>query len=89
MPFRFHPVVTGVLRIFGSNKVLFLAVHLGPSEDPDFLKEVSISYKLSAKNIEPANIQDLKALIGVVTGSSQSVQNAEAASEGHSKQREL
>lgn len=80
VPFRFHPVVTGDLRIFGSNKVLFLAVHLGPSEDPDFAKDVSISYKLSAKNIEPANIQDLKALIGVVTGSSQSVQNAESAS---------
>jgi hypothetical protein len=80
VPFRFYPVVTGNLRIFGSNKVLFLAVHLGPLDDPDFVKEVSISYKLSAKNIEPANIQDLKALIAVVTGSSQSVQNAEAAS---------
>ena len=88
VPFRFHPVVTGDLRIFGSNKVLFLAVHLGPSEDPDFVKQVSISYKLSAKNIEPANIQDLKALIGVVTGSSAQVQPPEKATEETTTSRE-
>lgn len=79
VPFRFHPVVTGDLRIFGSNKVLFLAIHLGPLEDPDFAKQVNISYKLAAKNIEPANIQDLKALIGVVTGSAGQPQAAEKA----------
>lgn len=83
LPFTFHPIVNGQsdLRIFGSKKVFFLAIHLAPTIDPDtqkgtpaasdyddFSKNVKISYKLSVTDVVPANIQDLKALIGVVVG---------------------
>jgi hypothetical protein len=80
VPFRFHPYVSGDLRILGNNKVLFVAVHLAPSPcDPtdancepsqeydNFRKYVAVSYKMVVSHVEPANIQDLKALIGVIT----------------------
>jgi subtilisin family serine protease len=137
-PFTFHPYVSGDLRIFGSNKVVFLAVHLAPDPEasapdataawtrgkkveagqfvlptvpkghyyvaqnsgttsgkeptwclssacivkdgnvnwresgdpPDnyvrFKSTVKISYKLHVERVEPANIQDLKALLNIV-----------------------
>jgi len=82
LPFTFHPYVTGDLRIFGSKKVLFIAIHLAPeppsckSNDPEcpteeldnFRKYVAVSYKMTVSHVEPANIQDLKALIGVISG---------------------
>jgi hypothetical protein len=81
LPFTFHPYTTGDLRILGSGKVFFLAVHLAPigattgdSVQPpnapqqyaDFRQKVKASYKLAVTKIEPANIQDLKALVGII-----------------------
>ena len=85
LPFTFHPIVNGKdnLRIFGSKKVFFLAIHLAPTIDPppgsppgtvatsdydDFSRNLKISYKLSVSELVPANVQDLKALLGVVLG---------------------
>ena len=69
-PFTFHPLVSGDLRMFGSQKIFFLAIHLAPTGDyTNFSQQLKISYKLKVTKIEPANIQDLKALIGVVIGS--------------------
>lgn len=82
-PFTFHPYVTGDLRILGNSRVLFVAVHLAPEPpscsgsdsdcDPmeeynNFRKYVAVSYKMAVSHVEPANIQDLKALIGVIVG---------------------
>lgn len=82
-PFMFHPIVDGNLRIFGSNKVFFLAIHLAPTIDApagspagapatsdydNFAANVKISYQLSVTDLVPANIQDLKAIIGVALG---------------------
>lgn len=74
-PFTFHPYVTSDLRMFGSSNAYFLAIHLAPKahKDPrdqfeDFQKNVRISYKLKVQKIEPANLQDFKALVGVVGG---------------------
>jgi hypothetical protein len=84
-PFKFHPVLNGKdnLRIYGSNKVFFLAIHLAPKIDPppdspagtpatsdydNFSKNLKISYKMSVSELVPANIQDLKALIGAIVG---------------------
>jgi len=70
-PFTFHPVVNGGknLRIFGSDKVFFLAIHLAPEGDyANFSQNVKLQYKLAVTKLEPANIQDFKALIGVITG---------------------
>jgi hypothetical protein len=82
IPFKFHPYTSGDLRILGNNKVFFLAIHLAPigatgagsvqSPDAvqnynDFRSKVQVSYKLAVTKVEPANIQDLKALLGVVT----------------------
>jgi hypothetical protein len=80
-PFTFHPLVSGDLRIFGSNKVFFLAVHLAPMQSPatgsnlpgpsdylNFHQAVELSYKLKVSKVEPVNIQDLKAFLGVLTG---------------------
>lgn len=73
VPFTFHPVVggDGATRIFGSNQVFFLAVHLAPEGDYSNFSDTNklkISYKVKATKVEPANIQDLKALIGIVVG---------------------
>jgi hypothetical protein len=84
-PFTFHPIVNGQnnLRIFGSNKVFFLAIHLAPTIDPpenslpgtratsdydNFNANVKVSYEMSVTDLVPANIQDLKAIIGVAFG---------------------
>jgi hypothetical protein len=80
-PFTFHPLVSGDLRIFGSNKVFFLAIHLAPMQPPaagstgpgqsdyaNFRQAVEVSYKLKVSKVEPANVQDLKAFLGVLTG---------------------
>src|SRR5215469_1388126 len=98
-PFSFHPIVNGAgnLRIFGSNKVFFLAIHLAPTIPPpdgsppgtaptsdydNFSKNVKISYKLSVSDIVAANIQDLKALIGVVVGPAPTTSKQGAAAAG-------
>jgi hypothetical protein len=39
-----------------------------PDNYPDFKKNVEVSYKMHVDRVEPANIQDLKALIGVIAG---------------------
>jgi hypothetical protein len=68
-PFRFHPLVSGDKRIFGSNKVVFIAIHLAPQ---GYYQELSqnlhISYKLKVSKLTPANIQDASALFKVITG---------------------
>jgi hypothetical protein len=95
-PFTFHPIVNeqDPLRIFGSNKVFFLAIHLAPTVDPavgsapgtsatsdydNFSKNVKVSYKLNVTDVVPANIQDLKALIGIVVGPAASTGAAKGA----------
>jgi hypothetical protein len=82
-PFTFHPYVTGDLRILGNSRVLFVAIHLAPEppscsgSDPkcdpseeynNFRKYVALTYKMTVSHVEPANIQDLKALFGVIVG---------------------
>jgi hypothetical protein len=85
-PFTFHPLVSGDLRIFGSSRVFFLAIHLAPtifdpktgkpsttadnptaSDFDEFQQQVKVSYKLKVTKVEPANQQDLEALIGILT----------------------
>jgi hypothetical protein len=55
--------------MFGSKKVFFLAIHLSPGgEEKSFGQDLQISYKLNVTKVEPANVQDLKALFNVATG---------------------
>jgi hypothetical protein len=80
-PFRFHPYTTGDLRILGNSKVFFLAIHLAPigpttgssvqppsasTQYADFRQNVKASYKVAVTQVEPANVQDLKALVGIL-----------------------
>jgi hypothetical protein len=68
-PFTFHRYVSSDLRMFGSSNAFFLAIHMAPAgQYADFKKTVKIMYKLKVQKIEPANVQDFKALVGVVTG---------------------
>ena len=65
----FHPNVLNAsdTRVFGSNKVVFLAVHLR-SEDisqQDF-KSLHINYNVSATQIQPMNVQDVQALLQLI-----------------------
>jgi hypothetical protein len=80
-PFRFRPVVSSDLRMYGG-KVLLLAVHLAPIKTMDphgadcssvpssdyckFKEAVAMSYKLKVQKVEPANVQDLTALLPVL-----------------------
>jgi hypothetical protein len=68
-PFTFHPLVSSDLRML-SNRVFFLAIHLGPvksaADYAAFRAAVKINYKVSVTKVEPANIQDLQALYGVI-----------------------
>jgi hypothetical protein len=78
---RFHPSVGGNLRLFGSNQVYFLAIHLAPSGDySDFAQKVRVAYKFQVKDLVPANVQDLQAFIGVVGGAPSGSTGGEEAS---------
>jgi hypothetical protein len=66
-PFTFHPYVSSDLRMFGSDRVLFLAIHLSPKNlYADFKGKVQIDYKVTVQKVEPMNQQDLGALLDVV-----------------------
>ena len=51
--------------------MFFLAVHLAPQGDGHFAggaaqQAVAISYKMKVQKIEPANMQDLQSLLGIL-----------------------
>lgn len=65
---KFSPQLTGNTRIYGSDSVGFLAVHLrGEIPQADFEK-LQINYNVTVKQTTPINVQHLETLIGVITG---------------------
>jgi hypothetical protein len=63
-----HPGVTNDARIYGSKKVGFLAVHLKSDDISDSVfKSFDITYNVTVKEKQAINVQDLIALIGVLT----------------------
>jgi hypothetical protein len=65
----FHPNVSKAsdTRIFGSNKIGFLAVHLRSDDisQQDF-KSLHINYNVKATQIQPMNVQDVQALLQLI-----------------------
>jgi hypothetical protein len=68
-PFRpFHPTLSADNRIYGSKTVGFLAVHIKPADtDAEQFSKFQITYNVNIKEKQPINVQDLIALIDVVT----------------------
>src|SRR5260370_25853684 len=65
---QFSPQLTGNTRIYGSDSVGFLAVHLrGEIPQTDFEK-LQITYNVTVKQTTPINVQHLETLIGGITG---------------------
>jgi hypothetical protein len=69
-PFRsFHPTLSNDDRIYGSNAVGFLAVHLKPpTATSEEFERLHITYNVSIKQKQAINVQDFLALVGVVVG---------------------
>jgi hypothetical protein len=65
---KFSPQLTSALRIYGSDSVGFLAVHLCSEADWNEFKQLQIKYELSFKQRTAINVQHLQALLKILTG---------------------
>jgi hypothetical protein len=65
---KFSPQVTTNTRIYGSDSVGFLGVHLRGDILQDDFNKLQISYDVTVKQATPINVQHLEQLIAVITG---------------------